>query len=178
MNKKQAAQYLGFSVKNLERLMALRKIQFKYIPAKFGKTVDFDLQDLDNYKASLETSEIIISPVVSTNSKSISKVHPNSLANLSKHSFSKDNKDNLVITAKDLLTILQKISHSLDIQNSQSFVPLDKKLTLSLSEASLLAGLSISFLRNSIRLGHLKASKLSNAWNIKRSDLDLFVTSL
>ena len=174
MNKKQAAQYLGFSVKNLERLMALRKIQFSYIHAKFGKTVDFDLQDLDNYKASLETPRIVISPIVENNTPA----KTNNLDNPSNQSLA---KDNLVITAKDLKdieSILQKISHSLDIQNSQSFVPLDKKLTLSLSEASLLAGLSIAFLRNSIRLGHLIASKRGNSWNIKRSDLDLFVNSL
>lgn len=176
MNKKQAAQYLGFSVKNLERLMALRKIQFSYVHAKFGKTVDFDLQDLDNYKASLDIPRIVISPIVENNAPT----KTNNLDNPSNQSLA---KDNLVITAtakdlKDLESILQKIAHSLDSKNSQSFVPLDKKLTLSLSEASLLAGLSISFLRNSIRLGYLIASKRGNSWNIKRSDLDLFVNSL
>lgn len=176
MNKKQAAQYLGFSVKNLERLMALRKIQFSYVHAKFGKTVVFDLHDLDAYKNSLEIPKVVISPIIENNAPT----KTNNLDNPSNQSLA---KDNLVITAtakdlKDLESILLKISHSLDIQNSQSFVPLDKKLTLSLSEASLLAGLSVSFLKHSIHLGHLIASKRSNAWNIKRSDLDTFITSL
>lgn len=178
MNKKQAAQYLGFSVKNLERLMALRKIQFSYVHAKFGKTVDFDLQDLDAYKASLDIPKVVISPAIVQHNISS---NPNNLDTFSNHSLSNDNKDNLVIPTKDLqdlTSILLKISHSLDIHLSQSFVPLDKKLTLSLSEASLLAGLSTSFLRNSIRLGHLIASKRGNSWNIKRSDLDTFITSL
>lgn len=57
-------------------------------------------------------------------------------------------------------------------------VPLADKLTLSLSEASLLSGLSQEFLFQSIRRDKLKAFKHEKDWRIKRADLDSFVGGL
>ncbi len=55
---------------------------------------------------------------------------------------------------------------------------LNFKLTLSLSEAAQIAGLSRSFLRAAIETGKLKAEKRGRGWNIKRADLDSFIKKL
>jgi excisionase family DNA binding protein len=57
---------------------------------------------------------------------------------------------------------------------------LTDKLTLSLTEASLLAGFSRESLREAIGAGKLKAKivKGRRGWTIKREDLDAYVRKL
>ncbi len=55
---------------------------------------------------------------------------------------------------------------------------LSDKLTLSLSEASHLSGLSRGYLQQAIKAGKLKAKILGRGWRVKRNDLDNWVKKL
>ncbi len=57
-------------------------------------------------------------------------------------------------------------------------VRLADKLTLSLTEAALLSGLSRNHLREAIGAGKLKAKIIGRGWKVKRPDLDLYVRKL
>jgi excisionase family DNA binding protein len=57
-------------------------------------------------------------------------------------------------------------------------VRLTDKLTLSLTEAALLSGLSRGHLREAITEGKLKAAIIGRGWKVKREALDLYVKKL
>ena len=52
------------------------------------------------------------------------------------------------------------------------------KLTITLSEASRLAGLSRNFLLDATHHKKLKATKRGRTWNMKLTDLDVYVKKL
>jgi len=57
-------------------------------------------------------------------------------------------------------------------------VRLTDKLTLTLTEATLLSGLSRGYLRQAIHAGKLKARIIGKGWRVKRADLDSYVKKL
>ena len=57
-------------------------------------------------------------------------------------------------------------------------VPVFEKLTLSLTEASQLSGLSRNHLRQAIEEKKLKARIIGRGWRVKRDDLDAYVRKL
>ena len=57
-------------------------------------------------------------------------------------------------------------------------VPIEAKLTLTLKDASKLAGLSKGYLLLAIKSRKLKASKRGRGWNLKRDDLEAWVKKL
>jgi len=57
-------------------------------------------------------------------------------------------------------------------------VRLTDKLTLSLTEAALLSGLSRNHLRQAIEDKKLRARIIGRGWRVKREDLDAYVKKL
>lgn len=78
---------------------------------------------------------------------------------------------------RGLIEELHSINQALK-PNGHPIVSLADKLTLSLTEASALSGLSRSFLIGAIHENKLKAAKRGRGWNIKRTDLDIYVKKL
>jgi excisionase family DNA binding protein len=62
--------------------------------------------------------------------------------------------------------------------SSRPLVSVESKLTLTLADAAALAGLSRAFLLAAIREEQLKAAKRGRGWNVKRADLDAWVSTL
>lgn len=182
MNKKEASDYLGFSVKNLERLMAEKKIEFKHVKGKYGKEVAFDQDALDTYKASQEVSEVVINPSIITENSSTNPTttipRATNIEPTTSLTRNTNSKDSMVVSTKDIVGILKDISEGLKKQNQQINLSLGDKLTLSLVEASQLAGLSKGYIKKAIDGGELKAAKRGKGWNIKRSDLEEWVKGL
>lgn len=171
MNKEQAAEYLGFSVKNLQRLMTEKKIQFTYIKGKNGQQADFDQAELDRYKAEQEKQNNIISPSIA--------VGDNLSTALSSHS---SKGSSMVINTSEFKTILEKLVDGLNQHNKQlNTIPIDQlsfKMMLTLDEATLLSGAPLGIIKKAIKKGGLKGIKLGRVWRVRREDLETWVKGL
>ena len=80
------------------------------------------------------------------------------------------------VSQPNLVTILQQISTVFERQLNAS----DRahRLMLDLRDASIISGLSKSYLKSAIKEGTLKAKLIGRGWKVKRSDLDQFISDL
>lgn len=167
MNKEQAAEYLGFSVKNLQRLMKEKKIQFTYIKGKNGQQAYFEQAELDRYKFDQEKQSNIISPsVVVENNPSTSISKPSSKGS------------SILINTSDLMNILEKIAQGLTKQNQQVMFPINERMTLTTEEVSGISGFPLGAIKRAIKEGALKAVKVGRAKRVRREDLEVWVKGL
>jgi excisionase family DNA binding protein len=160
MRKKEAAEFLGISVKSLERYTQKKRVGVSYVRGKTGNEADYDNAELERFKQELSQTSYIPAVV----------------------------KDGQHGQAETSLAIIPKLVNedgsSKIISLLESMVKYQKesiageKLTLSLAEAATLAGLSKNYLKKAIDGGELKAAKRGKGWNIKRTDLEEWVEGL
>jgi helix-turn-helix protein len=158
MNKREAAEFLNLSTRAVERAVARGKLGVRYKKNKHGYVALFNPSELRRYKSGLEVPlprRPFVEPVTPTTPTTPDKQSPLMLGS--------------AVTLSDSLN---------ERTEGGPVVPLADKLTLSLSEASSLSGLSQEFLLQSIRKDKLKAFKHKKFWRIKRADLDSFVREL
>lgn len=166
MNKKDAANYLGFSEKNLQKLMGDGKISFTYIKGKTGQQADFDQVELDRYK-----NEVM----------NLAKYSPNIVnpSHLSKNSISTvvDPTPFIEMTDRfdDFLNALKQHTKQL---TAPPIDQLKHKLTLTLEEASQLSGIKTRLLKLAIKKGELPSFKLGRSHHIRTNDLLTWVEEL
>lgn len=170
MDKKQAAEFLGVSVRALERYVQQQRISVRYEKGKTRPTANFDLAELEAFKA--ELNQPTIKPAVE------SRQIPTE---------DRSQEDKALVYSGEVsefgeITVIDKLSSIiellLDREGSLPVVPVADKLLLTLPEAQALTGLSREFLRNAISQGQLKAQVIGKSWRIKRSDLDDYITNL
>jgi excisionase family DNA binding protein len=169
MRKKEAAEFLGISIKSLERYTQKKRLGVSYVKGKNGNEADYDQVELEKFKEELNKTTYV---------PSISVHNEKDLENGSaKPSSTLITLPSLTIEegSARVLSLLETIVSK---QKENSLVEIGQKLTLSLAEASRLAGLSIGYLKAAIKEGSLKASKRGKGWNIKREDLEVWVKSL
>ena len=165
MNKEEAASFLGVSVRALQRYASQGKLSVTYTRGARGQVAQFDEEELKALKEHLSQPVYPQRPTVttSTNDKPI----PQAVAPVT--------ASDLVPAAigERLITALERLQ-----PNGHVTLSLGDKLTLSLREASLLAGLSRAYLTAAIHSKKLKAAKRGRGWNIKRADLDTYIQRL
>jgi hypothetical protein len=155
MNKREAAEFLNLSTRAVERAVARGKLGVRYKKDKHGHVALFNPRELRRYKSGLEVP-LPRRPFVEPETPITTPDKPS-----------------------PLMLGAVTLSDSLNEQTGgRPVVPLADKLTLSLSEASSLSGLSQEFLLQSIRQDKLKAFKHEKDWRIKRADLDSLVRGL
>ncbi len=156
--------FLGKSVRTIERLTAQGKLGATYRPGTNGEEAIYDSDQVRSFKEALElASGRVVRPVVLPDTDvttDMARVNVSGVSGLG------DFADRLVGALESL---------RLPVKGG---VPLADKLTLNLAEASALAGLSRGFLMGAIRAKKLKGAKRGRGWNVKRSDLDAFVSKL
>jgi excisionase family DNA binding protein len=165
LTKREVSMFLGKSVRTIERLTAQGKLGATYRPGTNGEEAIYDADQVRSFKEALElASGRVVRPVVLPDTH----VTTTDMArvNLSGVSGLGDFADRLVGALESL---------RLPVKGG---VPLADKLTLNLAEASALAGLSRGFLMGAVKAKKLKAAKRGRGWNVKRSDLDAFVSKL
>jgi excisionase family DNA binding protein len=164
MNKKDACEFLGVSERSLARYAAQGKIQVIYCKGQRGKVADYEESDLQRLK------EEIGQPVMLRPRRAdlpVSDLH----ARADSHAIAPVSGAGSI---PDLLTLIaERLQPS-----SRPVVAVENKLTLSLAEASALAGLSRSILVEAIHAKKLKGAKRGRGWNIKRADLDEYIKKL
>jgi excisionase family DNA binding protein len=170
MNKEQAAEYLGITVRTLQRHMAANRISFRG-GRDTGKEATFTVADLDRFKADQGALTATVSPVVSPLSESVSPAPQQAL-----QAFLQPQDTAL---GERLVRVLEGLqSHQSANHTAPSISDIAQKIMLTLPEAALLTSLSRNHLRQAIEEKKLRARIIGRGWRVKREDLEVYVKKL
>jgi excisionase family DNA binding protein len=178
MNKKDAANYLGISPRTLEWHTKQGNVGVRYVKGKTGDVADYDDGELRALKAKLDGHRAPRAAVVREGHES-SETEPRSLARLA--DLQPDQFAEMLARAYSagVGEVMQRLPALLPPADGNApAVPLADKLTLNLTEAAQLSGLSRAHLRQAIGERKLKARIIGRGWRVKRSDLEAYVTKL
>jgi excisionase family DNA binding protein len=170
MNKQESADFLGVSVRALERYVQQGKISVKYEKGKTRSTANFDSTELEAFKA--ELNQPSYKPAIESRQTATNIQHQTDKPMLYPGEISEFGDISVI---DKLAGIIEGLLGKTDTQPT---VPIADKLLLTLPEAQALTGLSREFLRDAINDGTLKAKMIGRGWRIKRSDLDEYVAGL
>lgn len=155
LDKEQAASFLGVSVRAIERYAKAGKLIPSYQDkSNGGRKAFFDQQQLETLKTEMSQPKTL-EPAKDDHSQKKS-----------------------LVTLSSSPGVVERIATLLENNSNKTFVPIESKLTLSLAQAVELSGLSRNWLLQAIKLNELKAIKRGKGWNIKRTDLEMYVESM
>lgn len=169
LNKQQAAEFLGVNVRTLERYTQEGKIGGRYEKGKTRSVLVYDEEELQAFKAAQET-----------------KTYKPSVDSTPTNPDSDETALSKFVEVSQPLHLMEGLNHLADvlkaIREEQEIdrltVPIHHKLTLSLAEASALAGISRGRLREAIKDGTLTAQVIGRGYRVKRTDLEDYIDSL
>lgn len=177
MNKQQAAEYLGCSVRQLERYTKENRIAARFEKGRTRPTPVYEETELQRFKT--EQERVLHSPTreiatQSDNNDKNSLVHGTQpMSQLSQFSPS--------AAAGVLMQLIETASNKAQNNNLPRRIdPREAaaKLLLTLPEAQALTGLGRSTLRAAIDAGELKAAKVGRGFKIKREELERWIKKL
>lgn len=169
LNKQQAAEFLGVTVRTLERYTQEGKIGGRYEKGKTRSVMVYSEDELRAFKATLETKTY--KPAVDP---------PSTKPDRDESALSK------FVEVSQPLPLFEELNHLVDVLKAiraeqevdRLTVPIHHKLTLSIAEASALSGVSRQRLRAAIKEGILPAQSISRGYRVKRTDLEDYIDSL
>jgi excisionase family DNA binding protein len=176
LSKKEAADYLGISIRTLQRYMTANKISYKMQRSKFGDEATFDEAELDRFKK--ENLADVVRPAI------VSPLAEGRVSEALARRGSPSDSQGLIPLPPQIVMLLERIIARMEPPSKHSPVlpisELAHKLVLKKAEAAALAGVPEGRLKLAIDAGALKASKdtLGRGWRIKRSDLDAWIAGL
>jgi len=170
MNKKQSADYLGVSLRAIERYTAKGKLSVRYQRGAKGDEAVYDEKELKRLRAEIERKRNVLRPAVSVDMPDTSDTESLALSDVSGHALAPFDALRQVIAAA--------IQETIKANHKGAPVSVADKLLLTLPDAAGLTGLSRSHLLASIHAGKLKAKIVGRAWRIKRPDLDAYIKKL
>ena len=134
MNKQQAAEFLGVSVRALERYVQQGRISVKYEKGKTRSTANFDSSELEAFKE--ELNQPTIKPAIESRQTPTEPQHQSDLPVLYAGE----------ISEFDDISVIDKLSSIIEgllaKGETQLSVPIADKLLLTVTEAQALTGLS------------------------------------
>jgi excisionase family DNA binding protein len=176
MNKQEAAEYLGVSIRALERYVQQGKISVRYEKGKTRPTANFDQSELEAFKT--ELNQPTIKPAIET--RQIATEEQPQQANLTYPSGEITTFDE--VSQFSEIGVIEKLSGIIESllgrSDNQPLVPIADKLLLTIAEVQALTGLSREVLRDAIAAGELKAKVIGKGWRVKRSDLEDYIDKL
>ena len=176
MNKQSAADFLGVSVRALERYVQQGRISVKYEKGKTRPTANFDPVELEAFKE--ELNQPTVKPALET--RQIATDQQQQTGKLVHNSGEIARFDE--VSEFGEIGVIEKLSGIIEALlgkgDNQPLVPIADKLLLTIAEAQALTGLSREFLRDAITAGHLKAKLIGKSWRVKRTDLEQYVDKL
>ncbi len=157
MNKEEAANYIGASVRTLQRLTGAGKIPVTYERGHKGDEARYSQSDLDAYLQSQKPVALMRPDTDATNdaTQAMSLVTTGGAAS--------------GMAGAALIEAFAQMSAP---------VRVSEKFTLSLVEAAQLSGLSRGHLRFAIEEKKLKARIIGRGWRVKREDLEAYIKKL
>jgi excisionase family DNA binding protein len=175
MNKHEAATYLDVSVRTLQRLTSVGEISAGEVRGKTGMVTDYAKEELDRYKDeqshNAQDGTRYVRPHVTPDAPSEIQGLARRKQGVSIAPVALDTGD-----ARDTPEMRTRMLAAFEAMASP--VRLTDKLTLSLTEAALLSGLSRKHLRQAIEDRKLRARIIGRGWRVKRDDLDAYVKKL
>jgi hypothetical protein len=177
LSKGAAADYISVSVRQLIRLTGRGEV--KHLPKRReSEATRYSRAELDRYLGKLPSvvSGDVTDDTSDTHDTSENNGNPQALMHRASEAVTP-----VTLDAGDILDTPEMRARMLmAFEAMASPVRLTDKLTLSLTEASLLSGFSRDALREAINVGKLKAKivKGRRGWTIKRADLDAYVRKL
>lgn len=181
MTKAEAADYLGCSVRQLERYTADNRIGVRMEKGRTRPTPVYDEGELQTFKTSLE--RVVYRPAVERMDapESAAERAGNAIATqgdgaLSGLSQAGAQASQMEAFARFIVEAVQAEKPA--TETAPSLSDLSAKLLLSLPEAQALTGLSRETLRAAIEAGELAARQLGRGWKIKRRDLESYIENL
>ncbi len=169
MTIKEAADYLGISVKTLERKIAAGDVSVAYVPGATGKQRTFDRAELDRFKAAEAEKAVATSYVIS---KSRNSDAPSSQA--LQRAGGEQGMSMLASVLADALRAAQAPGDGR--HDTTPPVELKDKLMLTEREAAAYAGLSLADIERA--RASVKAIKTGAGWRVKRTALEAYVKRL
>ena len=165
MNIKEAAEYLGISVKTLERKIAAGEVSVAYVPGATGKQRTFDRAELDRFKVA-ESEKAVATTYVISKSRNFDAPSPSQALQRA------GSEQNIQALGQAIADALRGQSAPV---NSIPPVPLRDKLTLSFREAALLSGVPESHLREGYARGILRGAKIGRGVRVTPEDVRKYV---
>jgi excisionase family DNA binding protein len=166
MTKEEAADFLGVSVRTLQRHVKNGRIKVTYKHSKSGGTeAVFDKDELSAFKEELDRGEVravVVPPQRQANAIAATPRDMSQLVAL------------VAATVRETLPALQQPATHVEATLSD----LAAKPLLKLNEAARLTGLSRDILRAAIEARALKAKIVGRAWRIKQVDLSDYIKRL
>ncbi len=167
MNIKEAAEYLGISVKTLERKIAAGDVSVAYVPGATGKQRTFDRAELDRFKAA-EAEKAVATTYVISKSRNFDAPSPSQAL---QRAGSEQGIATLVSVLADALRAPQDGKGG----SSVAIADLALKMTLSFKEAALLSGVPESHLREGYARGMLRGAKIGRGVRVTPDDVRKYV---
>jgi excisionase family DNA binding protein len=174
LNKKDAAEFLGVSVRTFERLQGKGKVKVaKQVPGRTGPENVYARVDLLKLRSDQAVDAATTGPLV-----------PELVTEDGSHATSHDTRlvrrdDVTALAPLDMADLNQRLVEALEaLKTGVSREAPSGKLLLTLPEVTELTGLSRGFLVGAIRVGKLKARIMGKAWRVKRDDLDAYVKKI
>ena len=176
-NKQEAAAHVGVSVRTLLRLVDQGKLAHLPKRRPADETL-FDVAELDRYRREVAAAAArVVSGVVIPGTPGTLDAPARNQALARRNG--RVSLAPVTLDAGDALdTPAMRDRMLAAFEAMASPVRLADKLTLSLTEAALLSGLSRSHLRAAIAEKKLKARIIGRGFRVKRSDLEVYVTKL
>lgn len=159
--KSEAATFLGVSEKTISRYVTAKKLPSNYIAGKTGRQLDFEQDDLEQFKREA-TRDIEAGQPRQDTSKALV---PTPTAPVAATPMSP--------TITDLVRAIMA-----QTGRDKVTVPTSDKMALSLDEASALSGVPRSVLAAARKDGRLLARKIGRGYKVRRVDLEAFVATL
>ncbi len=161
MNKEQAAEFLGISVRTLQRHVQRGELQSTEIKVEKGgqlrRETVFDREELERFKANPPQKKPSATAMTVTTPQAVMSV----------------TTDKAVMSAQPVTSDgFQRLLTAIESQ------VVGQKVLLTLKDCRQLTGLSGEYLREAIHAGELKARIIGRGWKVKRSDLDGYVKKL
>ena len=159
LRKRDAAKYVGCSVRSLENYSSQGRLGVKYEKSKTRPVALYSRAELDRLKAELNST--LYAPAVTTQD---------------------DGKGGSIVRrepAMELALILSKLFEAIQeqagMEREPSIVELAHMPLLKLKEAQRYANLSHAILLAAIESNDLKASKVEGEWKIRREVLEEYI---
>jgi len=175
MNKREVADELNCSTRQVEKYVGAARLRVvEYVRGKTGREGVYDPGDVARLKDELERERSEVIGHAGASSLAAPKRDAGALVERLTANFDRQHQD-----AERIIAALASLREAPPAQlNGHAEMRLTDKLTLSLSEASRLSGLSRGHLRRAIDEKKLKARIIGRGWRVKRADLDSYVKKI
>jgi excisionase family DNA binding protein len=166
MNIKEAAGYLGISIKTLERKIAGGEVSVAYVPGATGKQRTFDPAELDRFKEAEAAKTVATSYVARARVATVASNGDKPQQQALERATGEQGMALFVSMLTDALAATR---------DGKADVPLRDKMTLSFKEAAQLSGVPEDHLRMAHKSGELRGAKIGRGVRVTPDDVRKYV---